>query len=104
LGAQDERVPGWYELPFKRLIKYIILALIIGTINGWIGTRIFNIDLMILAFHVQNLWLIIPEGVTLSGAVWLWNWSRTSEKKKRQKQAKQQLQKLIHDAGDKEAK
>jgi hypothetical protein len=104
MGAQDERAPGWYELPFKRLIKYIVVTFIIAWFASYLVTRLVNLDVLIWNFHMQYPWLFIPEGTVAVGTVYFWSWSRSSEKKKRQKQAKQQLQKLIHDAGGEKEK
>jgi len=104
MGAQDERAPGWYELPFKRLLKYVVETAIIFFLVGWIATRLVNWDYLLLQIHMQNLWLIIPEGVIALGTFYLWRWSRISEKKKRQKQAKQRLQTLLREAGGEQKK
>ena len=99
MGAQDSR-QSWHEMPFWSLVKnYLKIALIFYGL-GWIFTRFANLDLLILNIHLQNLWLIIPEGFVLFGSGWIWNWSRQSEKKKRQKQAKRDLQALLEQAKD----
>ena len=97
MGAQTGQ-QGWFELPFWRLIKYVLYGVLIGALAGYVFTRFVNLDYLILAFHVQNLWLLVPEGVVLTGTAYIWNWSRNSQKKKRQRQAKEQLDKLMSEA------
>ena len=97
MDAQDSK-QSWHELPFWSLIKNYFKIALIFFILGWGFTRIINFDILILNLHLQNLWLLAPETIIVTGGLWLWNWSRTSEKKKRQKQAKQQLQTLIEEA------
>ena len=103
MSKQEQRVAIEIRGLFK-LIKYFGITFLIGGLTSYIATRIFNLDILLLNFHLQNLWLIIPEGTILFGAFSLWNWSRTSEKKKRQKQAKDQLQTLIKEAGGEKKK
>jgi len=104
MGAQSGD-KGWYELPFRRLLKYVAQFLAVGIIVGWIGTRILNIDLLILQFHLANLWLLAPETAIVMGSLWIWTWSRSSEKKKRKKQHEQDLKTIAeHMSGGEEKK
>lgn len=98
MAKQEQRVAIEIRGLFK-VIKYFGITLLIGAIISYITTRFFNWDIILLNIHLQNLWLLIPEGTILFGAGWLWSWSRSSEKKKRQKQAREQLQVLIKEAG-----
>jgi hypothetical protein len=98
LSKQEQRVAIEIRGLFK-VIKYFGITFLAGCISSYVATRIFNLDFLILNFHLQNIWLTLPESAIFFGAVWLWNWSRTSEKKKRQKQAKDQLQTWIKEAG-----
>jgi hypothetical protein len=83
---------------YLRAAKYFIQIFAIGYATCYILTRFVNLDFWLINLHLQNLWLIIPEGTTAFFSAWIWNWSRTSEKKKKQKQAKQDLQTLIRQA------
>jgi hypothetical protein len=87
-----------------KVIKYFGVTFLVGGLTSYVATRVFNLDILLFNIELQNLWLIIPEGTILFGAGWFWNWSRTSEKKKRQKQAKEQLQTLIKEAGGEQKK
>jgi len=103
MSKQEQRVAIEIRGLWK-VIKYFGITFLVGAIVSYVGTRFFNLDLLLITIELQNLWLIIPEGVILSGAVWFWNWSRTSEKHKRQKQAQDQLQTLIKEAGGEKKK
>lgn len=103
MGAQDSH-QSWHELPFWTLVKNYLRIAIIFFIVGWASTRIANLDILVLQFHLQNMWLLAPETGIVIGGLWIWNWSRTSEKKKRQKQAKERLQTLIQEAGGEQKK
>lgn len=98
MGAQDSD-RSWHELPFWTLVKNYIKSFLIGGLIIYVLTRFVNLDILILNIHIQNMWLIIPEGMIVFGAFSIWNWDRQNEKKKRQKQAKQRLQTLIGEAG-----
>jgi len=98
MSKQEQRVAIEIRGLFK-VIKYFGLTFLAGAITSYVGTRFFNWDILLLNFHLQYWWLFFPEGTIVFGALWIWNWSRTSEKKKRQKQAKEQLQTLIKEAG-----
>jgi H+/Cl- antiporter ClcA len=100
MGAQaDKHAPGWYELPFWRMVKYVVYGVAVGFVSSYVLVRLFNFDWFILNFHLQNLWLLPPEIIIFAGSVYIWNWSRKSEKKKRRKQAQEQLNKLLETAG-----
>ena len=103
MAKSEQRVAIEIRGLFK-LIKYFGITFLIGAITSYVGTRFFNLDILLLNFHLHNLWLIIPEGTILFGAIWLWNWSRTSEKNKREKQAQEQLKALIKEAGGEKKK
>ena len=97
MGAQDSG-QSWHELPFWTLVKNYAKIAVVFYGLGWILTRCANLDLLILSIQLQNLWLIVPEGVITLGTFYLWNWSRQSEKKKRQHKAKRDLQTLLKEA------
>jgi H+/Cl- antiporter ClcA len=100
LGAQaDKHAPGWYELPFWRMVKYVAYGVLAGFLSSYVLVRAFNFDWLIINFHLKNLWLLAPETIIIVGSLHIWNWSRKSEKKKRQKQAQEQLNKLLQTAG-----
>lgn len=84
----------------KRLFLYWTLFIWVAI---WVSTRIINVDLLLLQFHLVNWWLFIPEAVIVLGYVYLWKWNRKCERKeleaKRQKRAREQLQVLIKEAG-----
>jgi len=81
------------------MVKYVVYGVPSGFAASYVLTRFIKFDLLILNFHLQNLWLLIPETFIVFGGVYIWNWSRKSEKKKRKKQAQEQLKKLILEAG-----
>jgi len=81
-----------------KVLKYFGLVFLTGWICSYFATRFVNLDMLILQFHLQNLWLVIPEGTVVFGFLAIWNWSRTSEKKKRQRQAQEQIDKLLVEA------
>jgi cytochrome c-type biogenesis protein CcmH/NrfF len=56
-------------------------------------------DYALWNFHLANLWLIFPEGITLFGTVYIWRWDRKREQAKRQRQAQTELQRLLQQAG-----
>jgi len=103
MSKQEQRVAIEIRGLWK-VIKYFGITFLVGAITSYVGTRFFNLDLLLITIELQNLWLIIPEGTIFFGTVWFWNWSRTSEKNKRQKQAKEQLQTLIKEAGTEKKK
>ena len=65
--------------------------------------NLYNVPI-ILNFHLQHLWLFLPESTILFGGLYIWNWSRTSQKKKQQKQAQTELRKLLQQASGGEKK
>ena len=103
MSKQEQRVAIEIRGLWK-VIKYFGITFLVGAIASYVGTRFFNLDIILLNIHLQNLWLLIPEQTIVLGALWLWHWSSTSEKKKRQKQAKDQLQTLIKEAGTEKKK
>ena len=98
MAKQEQRVAIEIRGLFK-VIKYFGITLPVGAIISYIATRFLNWDIILLNFHLSNLWVLIPEGIILFGAFWLGRWSGKSEKKKRQKQAKEKLERLLQEAG-----
>ena len=103
MGAQDSR-QTWLEQPFWKQVKYYFLMFCFGGLCSYIATRFFMVDFLILNFHLQHLWLFLPEGTIIFGGLYIWNWSRTSQKKKQQKQAQTELRKLLQQASGGEKK
>jgi hypothetical protein len=102
MGAQDGKKVWFETASFWQLLKYFfkfaLKMFIIGCVVAYISTRFFNWDYMVLAIHIQY-WYVLPpsELVIVFGSVALWNWSRTSEKKKHEKQ-------LMREAGGEKQK
>jgi len=84
-----------WEFPVKKALKIFALIAIVAWTSSYVATLFFNLDFMLLNIHLQNLWLLIPETVVVFGSVWIWNWSRQSEKKKRAKKTEAYLEKLL---------
>ena len=84
---------------FIRVLRYFGTIFLFGWFCSYIATRFFNVDTFIINYHLANPWLTIPEATIFVGYIWLWNWSRTSEKKKRQKEATKQLKTLMEQVG-----
>jgi hypothetical protein len=87
-----------------KVIKYFGITFLAGWLSSYVATRFFNADFLILNYHLQHLWLLAPEGSILFGGLYIWNWSRVSEKKKQQKQAKEQIKSLLQQAAGGEKK
>lgn len=98
MGAQDSN-RSWHELPFWTLVKNYLKSFTIGAVLSYALTRFFNLDLLVLEFHIQNLWLILPESFTLCGALYIWSWSRKSEQRKKRRRAQKELASLLESAG-----
>lgn len=105
MGAQDSK-QSWQELPFWNLVKNYIKCFLLGGLTLYLATRFGMWDITLANFHLQNMWLFIPETTVVLGAAYIWRWSRSTERKKRQKEAKQEMQTLIKEINkaQKEAK
>ena len=77
------------EWGFWKFIKYLIVPSILSWFGSWIATRFFNLDIIaaawIVAVHLANLWLFIPETVCIVGAVLIFRWGRKTEKQSKYK-------------------
>ena len=77
------------EWGFWKFIKYLIVPSILSWFASWIATRYFSLDIFVwnwlVAVHLANLWLFIPEATCIAGAVLIFRWGRKTEKKNRYK-------------------
>ena len=96
--GQSEGYKATLEWGFWKFIKYFTVFGIIIWIASWALTRIVNLDLMVWAWHLANWWIFIPETAVAMGAVYIWHWSRKSEKKKKQQAYREHLDRLVKEA------
>jgi ABC-type antimicrobial peptide transport system permease subunit len=86
MGAQDGKKVWFETASFWQLLKYFfkfaLTIFIIAFIFTYVLTRFFNWDILLLQFHMQNLWLLIPESLVVIGSLGLWIWSRKTEHRK----------------------
>lgn len=97
MGAQADG-QSWQELPFWTLVKNYLKSAGVGALVMYILTRAFSWDIVLWNIQMENMWLFIPEFTIFFGTVWIWNWSRASERRKRQKQARNELRAILKNA------
>jgi NADH:ubiquinone oxidoreductase subunit 5 (subunit L)/multisubunit Na+/H+ antiporter MnhA subunit len=76
MGAQDDRrQQGWYELPFWRMVKYVVISFLAGILAGvaltLIGfyTNYYQIALMRVGDFLVVNWWFAPTVTTFLGVV-----------------------------------
>jgi hypothetical protein len=76
---------------------------IIAWLLSWASTRFLDLDIIVwnwlVAVHLANLWLFVPEAFTLLGIFSIWKWSRYSERKSRQRRWQAQMDRQLREAG-----
>jgi hypothetical protein len=83
--SQREGYKATLEWGFWKYVKYILLTVIVVWFTSWAVTRFTNLDLILwewlVAIHLANLWLFIPEGVVIAGVVAIGVWEYKRKKK-----------------------
>ena len=58
----------------KRFFKYWTFSiLLVSWIATWIITRFIYIDLLLIEWHLLNLWILIPYATIGAGSLYIWN-------------------------------
>lgn len=91
------------EWGFWKFIKYLVTVFVVAWVTSWLLTRFANLDVLtwnwLVAVHLANLWLFIPEAVAVLGTFAIIKLSRASEKRKRFARWKRLQTELANEAG-----
>jgi hypothetical protein len=96
----EQRKESYHEVPasryvfiantaiHKRFFRYYTLILIAFM---YVATRIVNVDLLLLQWHLNNLWIIAVYTVIGVGAAAIWQHEVTRDARKREAEAAKKL-------------
>ena len=82
-----------YEIPFWRMVKYLVACLFIGFFVG-MAFIVFNGPAWLVAAYLANLWVTIPVVFTGAVSVLIWRRDRQQSKRREQQQAQAYLENL----------
>ena len=87
-----------YEIPFWRMIKYLVLSAFVGFFVG-IAFILLDGPARLAALYLANLWVTVPVAFTGFVSFLIWRRDRNQTKRREQQQAQAYLESLKRRAG-----
>ena len=87
-----------YEIPFWRMIKYLVVCAFVGFFVG-IAFILLDGPARLAALYLANLWVNLPIGFTGAVSFLIWRRDKQQTKRKEQQQAQAYLDSLKKRAG-----